>query len=71
LDSDRTFDRGDNAGKLRKRSIANQLENTPAVGFDRGIEDGASVGLQAFKRPAFMCRHKGRIADNVGGQNGG
>src|ERR1022692_680478 len=64
----RTIDGGNHARELDQRPIAHELEYTPAMGSDVGVEYEAAIGLEALQRSHLVSLDEAAVADHVGRQ---
>jgi hypothetical protein len=68
LDRDRTFDCGDDRGKLQENAIARRLDQPPAEGAHDRRRRLAPL-TDDFRRAGLVRTHHARIADHVGGED--
>jgi hypothetical protein len=65
-----TFDRIDNARKLREQPITHKFENTAVVARDHGFEQFLSTRQQALIGARFVTLHKSRETNHIGSKDG-
>ncbi len=70
LDSNRAFDRVDDARKFDQRPIADQFDDAPVMSGDLWIEETFAELLERRERAGLIGGHQTRIADDVSRQNG-
>ena len=66
LHGERAMDGIDDAAEFHDRAVADQLDDAPVMGGDRGIEYHLAVLLERGERALLVDPHKTRIADHVG-----
>ena len=71
LQRHRAFDRIDDRAELGEHAVAHELEDAPVMAGDLGLEQLLAPGLQPLMRPRLVALHERRVADDVGGENGG
>ena len=69
LELDRGAERVHGATEGRERAVARQLDEAATVTGKRGLEQLATIGLEARERAALVATHLPRIPNHVGGQN--
>ncbi len=71
LDRDGAFHRIDDAAEFDQGAIAHQLDDTPTVAFDLGVDEFGPVRLQGIERTDLVLAHQAAVADHVGTQDSG
>jgi hypothetical protein len=64
-------DRLDDAGELHQQAVAHDLDDAAAMLGDLGVDERLAMGLEIGQRSRLVDPHEPRVADHVGGQNGG
>ncbi len=71
LHRDRALDGVDDAAELGEQPVAHQLEDAAMVPFDRRLDQPLALAEQRLERARLVALHQGRIAHDVGGEDGG
>jgi hypothetical protein len=71
LDRGGAFDRIDHAPEFDQRAVAHQLDDAAVVLSDFRLDEVLAQRLQARVCALLVGRHEARVADDVGGENGG
>ncbi len=61
----------DDTCELDQHAVAHELDDSPIVLRDRGIDDLRPQCLEGAKRAFLVRSNQSRVADNVSGHNGG
>ncbi len=71
LDLDRALHGIGHAAKLDQGAIAHQFDHAAAARGDRGLDQLAAMRLKPRERAALVLAHQARVADHIGGEDGG
>ena len=66
-----TFHRINNTAEVHQDAIAYRLDDTVVVLRRHRLDQFLTMGSRRGKRASLVLAHQARIADNMGGQNGG
>ena len=71
LQCNSAFDRVNDAAELGEQPVAHQLENAAMMPLDLRLDQPLSLGDQGLERARLVAFHQGRVAYDVGGEDGG
>ena len=70
LDLDGTGDGVHDAAEFSENTVAGGVDDVPAMGLDRRIQELAPVGPQSGKRTYLVGAHQPAVSSHIGRQNG-
>ncbi len=71
LNFDGALDGLNDAGKLGQEPVAHDLHDASPALRNFWLHQLFTVGLQALERSRLIFAHEARVADHIGGKNGG